>query len=144
MEVNANKEGEIYDEAREEVVMVDMDSAKLKNKVVKPKKSVSRETRPELSSEEELMAQFSTVRIRKNPKKSVNDDVKQSSDKDQNINKSRNNNQAKERIEQGSIQQAESKAQSLGHEGTNNGKEDLGEGFKSSRNGKFNDLRFKM
>jgi hypothetical protein len=83
---------------------------------------------------------FSTLK----PKKSVTDDVKQSSDRDQNINKSRNHNQAKERIEQGSIQQAESEAQHLGNEGTNNGKEALGGGFKCNRNGKFNDLRFKM
>jgi hypothetical protein len=78
------------------------------------------------------------------PKKSVTGDIKQSSDGDQNINKSRDHNQAKERIEQGLIQQVESEAQHLGNEGTNNGKEDLGEGFKSSRNGKFNDLCFKM
>jgi hypothetical protein len=51
-------------------------------------------------------------------------------------------NQVKERIEQGSIQQVESEAH-LGNEGTNNKKEDLGEGFKSNRNEKFNDLRFK-
>jgi hypothetical protein len=54
MEVEAMKEGEINDEAGEEVVMKDMNYAKLKNKFVK------------LSSEEELMAQFSTVRSCKN------------------------------------------------------------------------------
>jgi hypothetical protein len=32
----------------------------------------------------------------------------------------------------------------MGNEGTNNGKEDLGEGFKSNRNGKLSDLHFKM
>jgi hypothetical protein len=68
--------------------------------------------------------------------------VKQSSGRHQNVNKSRNHNQAKERIEQGSIQQVESEAH-LGNEGINNGKEDVGEDFKSNRNGKFNDLRFK-
>jgi hypothetical protein len=118
-----------------------MNYVKLKNKVIKPKKRVAGETRPELSSEEDLVAQFSAVRSRK--KKSVTDDVKQSRDRDQNINKSRNHNQAKERIEQGSIQQAESEAQHLGNEGINNGKEDLGESFKSHRKGIFNDLRFK-
>jgi hypothetical protein len=46
-------------------------------------------------------------------------------------------------MEQGSIQLVESEPQHLGSEGTNNGKEDLG-GFKSNRNVKFNDLRFKM
>jgi hypothetical protein len=50
---------------------------------------------------------------------------------------SRNHNQAKERR---SIQQIDSEAQHLGNEGKNNGKEDVGEGFKSNRNGKFNDL----
>jgi hypothetical protein len=91
-----------------------------------------------------MMAQFSTMRSRKDQKKkSVTDDVKQSSDRDQNINKSRNHNQAKERIEQGSIEQVEPEAQHLGNEGTNNGKEDLEEGFRYTRNGKFNDLGFK-
>jgi hypothetical protein len=47
------------------------------------------------------MAQFSTVRKRKDSKKSSNDDVKQSSNINQYINKSQNHNQAKERIEQG-------------------------------------------
>jgi hypothetical protein len=76
--------------------------------------------------------------------KSVTDDVKQSSDRDQNVNKSQNHNQAKERTEQESIGQIESEAQHLGNEGTNDGKKFLGEGFKSNRNRKFNDLRFKM
>jgi hypothetical protein len=57
MEVEA-MEGEINDEAGEEVVMEDMDYAELKNKYVKLKKRVAGETGPELSSEEELMAQF--------------------------------------------------------------------------------------
>jgi hypothetical protein len=95
MDVEAMEEGEINDEDGEEVVMEDMDYAELKNKLVKPKKRVAGETGSELSSEEELMAQFSTVRSRKKPKKSVTDDVKHSSDRDQNINKSRNHNQAK-------------------------------------------------
>jgi hypothetical protein len=60
------EEGEINDEAGEEVVMEDMDYAELMNKFVKPKKRVAGETGPELSSEEEPMAQFSTVRSRKN------------------------------------------------------------------------------
>jgi hypothetical protein len=42
-----------------------------------------------------------------------------------------------------SIQQVESEAHHLGNEGINKEKEDLGEGFKSNRNGKFNGLRFK-
>jgi hypothetical protein len=66
MEVETMEEGEINDEAGEEVVMEDMDYAELKNKFVKPKKRVSGETGPALSSEEELMAQFSTTRSRKN------------------------------------------------------------------------------
>jgi hypothetical protein len=66
MEVEAMEEGEMNDEAGEEVVMDDMDYAELKNKFVKPKKRVAGETWPELSSEEELMAQLSTVRSRKN------------------------------------------------------------------------------
>jgi hypothetical protein len=66
MEVEAMEEGEINDEAGEEVVMEDMDYRELKNKFVKPKKRVAEETGPELSSEGELMAQFSTVRSRKN------------------------------------------------------------------------------
>jgi hypothetical protein len=76
MDVEAMKQEEISDEAEEEVVMEDVDDAKLKNKFVKPKKRPLGETRPELSSEEELKAQFTTVRIRKRPKKSVTDDVK--------------------------------------------------------------------
>jgi hypothetical protein len=103
MEVDEMEEEEINDEAVEEVEMEDKDYVKLRNKVVKPKKRVAGKAGPELSSEEELMLQFSTVRSRKKPKKSVTDDVKQSSDRDQNTNKSWNQNQAKERIEQGSI-----------------------------------------
>jgi hypothetical protein len=128
MEVNAVEEGEICDETREEVVMEDME----KNKVMKSKKRVAGETGPGFSSEEELMAQFSTVKSRKKPKKSVNDDVKQSSDRDRNVNKSQIHSQAKERVEEGSIQQVESEAQNLGND-TINGKEDLGEGLKSDK-----------
>jgi hypothetical protein len=91
IEVEAMEEGEINNEAGQEVVMEDMDYTELKNKFVKPEKRVAGETGPKLSSEEELMAQFSTV----------------------------------------------------GNEGTNNGKEDVRECFKSNRNGKFNDLCFK-
>jgi hypothetical protein len=57
-----------------------------------------------------MIAQFSTVRSRK---KSVNDDVKQSSDKEQNIIKSRNRNEAKEGTEEGTNQQVQSEAQNL-------------------------------
>jgi hypothetical protein len=46
--------------------MEDIDHAKSNNKFVKPKKMVAGKTVPKLSSEEELMAQFSTVRSRKN------------------------------------------------------------------------------
>jgi hypothetical protein len=67
MEVNTMEEGEINDIAGEEVVMEDMDYAKVKNKVIKSKKRVVGETGPELSSDEELRAQFSTVRNRKKP-----------------------------------------------------------------------------
>jgi hypothetical protein len=66
MEVEAVEEGEINDEAGEEVVMEDMDYAELKNKFVKPKMRVAGETEPELISDEELMAQISTVRSREN------------------------------------------------------------------------------
>jgi hypothetical protein len=62
----------------------------------------------------------------------------------QNLNESQNHNEAKERTEEGTIQQVGSKAQNQGNEGTNNGKQELEEGFKSNRNGKFRDLRFKM
>jgi hypothetical protein len=65
MEVEAIEDGEIYDEAGEEV-MEDMDYAELKSKFFKPKKRVAGETGPGLSSEGELMAQFSTMRSRKN------------------------------------------------------------------------------
>jgi hypothetical protein len=74
---------------------------------------VAGETGTELSSEEELRAQFSNVRSRRKPKKSLNNDIKQNSDRDQNINKSWNHNQAKERTEQESIQQVESEARNL-------------------------------
>jgi hypothetical protein len=60
------------------------------------------------------MAQFSTVESRKKPKKSVYDGVKESSDRDQNVNKAQIHNQAKENVEEGSIQQVESEAQNLG------------------------------
>jgi hypothetical protein len=115
MEVDAMEEEEINDEPAEEVEMEDKDYAKLRNKVVKPKKKVAGKAGPELSSEKELMAQFSAVRGRKKPKKSVTDDLKQSSIADENRNKSWNHNQAKQRIEQGSIQQAKSEAQNLGN-----------------------------
>jgi hypothetical protein len=62
MEVNTMEEGEINDIVGEEVVMKDMDYATLKNKVMKPQKRVAGDTGPELSSDEELRAQFSTVR----------------------------------------------------------------------------------
>jgi hypothetical protein len=74
----------------------------------------------------------------------VTDDVKQSSHRHQNLIESQDHNEAKERTDEGTIQQAESEAQNQGNEGTNNGKEDLEEGFKSNRNGKFSDLCFKI
>jgi hypothetical protein len=40
MEVEAMEEGEINDEAGEEVVMEDMDYAELKNKFVKPRRGL--------------------------------------------------------------------------------------------------------
>jgi hypothetical protein len=66
MEVEAMEEGEINDEAGEEVMMKDMVYAELKNKFVKPKKRAAGETGPEFSSEEELISKFSTMRSRKN------------------------------------------------------------------------------
>jgi hypothetical protein len=68
---------------KKEVEMENKDYAKLRNKVVKPKKRVVGKAGTELSSEKELMAQFSTVRRRKKPKKSVTDDVKPSSGRGQ-------------------------------------------------------------
>jgi hypothetical protein len=79
------------------------------------------------------MAQFNAVGSHKKPNKSLNDGVKHNSNRDQNINKSQIHNQAKERIEQGSIQQVESEAQNLGNDGTINGTEDLGEGLKTNK-----------
>jgi hypothetical protein len=90
MEVDAMEEEGINDETSEEVEMEDKDYAKLTNKVVKPKKKVAGKAGPEFSSEEKLMEQFSTVRRLKKPKKSVSDDVKQSSKRDQKTNKSQN------------------------------------------------------
>jgi hypothetical protein len=90
------------------------------------------------------MAEFSTFKRRKKPRKVVTDDVKQSTHRHQNLNESRNHNEAKERTEEGTIQQVESEAQNQGNKGTNNGKEDLEEGSKSNRNRKFRDQRFKM
>jgi hypothetical protein len=46
MEVEAMEEGEINDDAGEEVVMEEMDYAELKNKFVKPKRRVAGETGP--------------------------------------------------------------------------------------------------
>jgi hypothetical protein len=77
--------------------MEDMDHVKLKNKVVKPKKKVAGKTGPDLSSEDELMAKFSTVRSRNKPRKLVTEDVKQSTDTHKNLNESRNHNETKER-----------------------------------------------
>jgi hypothetical protein len=115
MEVHTMEEGKINDVGGEEVVMGNMVYAKVKNKIIKPKKRAAGDTGTELSSDEELRAQFSTVRNRKK-NKSTDDGVKQSRDnKNQNINKSQNHNQAKERTEQGLIQQVESEAQSLGN-----------------------------
>jgi hypothetical protein len=65
MDVEATEQEEINDKAEEEMVMEDVDYAKLKNKFVKPKKGAAGETRTELSSEGELKAQFTTVKRRK-------------------------------------------------------------------------------
>jgi hypothetical protein len=66
MEVTEMEKGDISEEAGEEVVMEEMDCAKLKNKVMKSKKRLGGETRPECSSEEEPMAKFNIVRSLKN------------------------------------------------------------------------------
>jgi hypothetical protein len=50
------EEREINDVGGKEVVLKDMDYAKLKNKVIKPKKRVAGEIGQELSSDEELRA----------------------------------------------------------------------------------------
>jgi hypothetical protein len=47
------------------MVMENMGCAKVKNKIIKQKKRVAGETGLELSSDEELSAQISTVRNRK-------------------------------------------------------------------------------
>jgi hypothetical protein len=73
-------EREIIDVDGEEVMMEDMDYAKVKNKVIKPKKRIAGGTGPELSSAEELGAQLRTVRNRKK-KKTSNDGVKQTCNK---------------------------------------------------------------
>jgi hypothetical protein len=73
------------------------------------------EAGPEFSSEEELMAKFRTVRKSIKPKKWVTEHIRKSSDREQNTNKSQNHNQAKERMEQGSIREAEPEAQSQGN-----------------------------
>jgi hypothetical protein len=85
MEVNTMEAGEINDVAGEEVVMEDMDYAKINNKFIKPEKWAAGVTGPELSSDEELGAKFNTVRNRKKPNKSSNDGVMHSSNKNQNI-----------------------------------------------------------
>jgi hypothetical protein len=82
MEVNTMEEGKVNDIAGEEA-MENMDYAKVKNMVMKPKKRVAGETRPELSSDEELRAQFRTERNHRKPKIFSNDGVKQSSNKNQ-------------------------------------------------------------
>jgi hypothetical protein len=61
------------------------------------------------------MAEFSTVRSRKKPRKLVTDDVKQSTHRHQNLKESRDHNEAKERTEEGRIQQVESEAQNRGN-----------------------------
>jgi hypothetical protein len=48
MEINTMEEREINDIVGEEVVMEDMDCAKVKNKVIKPKKRVAKGAGPEL------------------------------------------------------------------------------------------------
>jgi hypothetical protein len=64
MYINTMEEGEISDVAGE-VVMEDIDYAKVKNKVITLKKKVPGETGPELSYEERR-AQFSTETEKKN------------------------------------------------------------------------------
>jgi hypothetical protein len=78
----------------------------------------------------------------KKPKKSVKDDVKQSGDRGQNVNKSHIHNQAKDRVEEGSVQQIESEAPNLRNDKIN-GKEELGEVLKSDKKGNLINLRFK-
>jgi hypothetical protein len=68
MEVNKMEDGEINDVAGKEVVTEGIDSAKENNKVMKPRNWFAGETGPELSSDEELRAQFCTVRSRKDQK----------------------------------------------------------------------------
>jgi hypothetical protein len=58
-------EGEINEVAKEEVVIEDTEYAKVRNKVVEPKKSVAGETGSEPSPDDELRAQFGTARYRK-------------------------------------------------------------------------------
>jgi hypothetical protein len=93
-------EGEINEVAGKEVVTEDMDYAKVKDKVIKPKKRVAGETGLELSSNEKLRAQFSTVGNRKN-----HEIFKRWSKAE-----SQNHNQAKDRMAP-----VESEARSLGN-----------------------------
>jgi hypothetical protein len=60
MEVNTMEEGE--NDVAGEKWWWNMDWTKVTNKVIKPKKRAVGETGSELSSDEELKAQFSTVR----------------------------------------------------------------------------------
>jgi hypothetical protein len=81
MKINTMEEEEIIDVAGEKEVMEAMDYAKVRNTVIKPKKRVAGETGPELSSDEELRAQFIIVRNRRKPMRSSDDGMKQSSNK---------------------------------------------------------------
>jgi uncharacterized protein YheU (UPF0270 family) len=78
MEVNKVEEREINNIVVEEVLIEDTDYEQKENKFEIPMRRVAVQTGPELSSEEKLKAQFSTVGNRKNPRKSTNDIVKQS------------------------------------------------------------------
>jgi hypothetical protein len=72
MEVNTMEKGEINDVVWEEVVMEDMDYAKeLSNR----RRGLREKQDSELSSDEEVRAQFSTVRTRRKQNKAKNDGV---------------------------------------------------------------------
>jgi hypothetical protein len=60
--------------------------------VSEPERRVVKEKVPELSSDEVLRAHFSTASNSKKPKKSLNPGIKQSSNKNQNVDKTQNHN----------------------------------------------------
>jgi hypothetical protein len=138
MEVHSSAmvEGEISDVVGKAVAMEDTDYA---SAVLRPNQRVAEETEPELSSDGELRLNFAPQGTLKRRRKSTDDGAKQSSNKNQNTNRSQKHNQAKGRVELGSVPQADSEAQSLGIEitsksgGRYGGGRDIGERFRVTK-----------